>query len=393
MKDELGEIVADIVSEYDEEEAVENLINQDTPKEDNEDGDQQSPSRPSVDLDADDPRMDVDPLPTKVMHCKTCGNQMNPITEIQGECPKCALKRLRTIEASLVKLKQLNPEFKFCTIDAHGLAYKNPIQPDYNKVTVLGVDFYPPGDICAQCMTNLRAYFTRFLEDRGITRKGQGHEKNPFAETTLKLPIQQQLDAHRRFEKFMLSVQAYANDKESGIANTTKFYMDRQKLLLKKEAKKKWEENEKRMNLLYNSSPILQQANPLQNQKEAEKLKDPEVLKSAVKKKGLEFLKKTVLTRLFLTEDENKVPRPILMNYIIAGAMSKLPSVHWLPLLAQAPTMTENEKEALYLVNALRQEISSLMGQPYAAYVDECTEHVVKTYNDWISELASEHDS
>lgn len=363
MNDDLG-VLAEEDSESTLDEQAEKLINRDVDEEGEEETSSSS-DRPSVNLDEDDPGMDIEPLSDKITHCKTCGNRMRPILSINGECPRCAMKRMREIESRLVKLRQINPDNKYCVLDAHGVAYKNPLDPDYGKITVMGVDFYPPGDVCAQCMTNLRTYFTRFLEDRGITRKGNGHDKNKFATTTIKSTLPEQLENARRFEKFMLSVNAYANDKESGMADIKKFYEDRQKQLLKKEAKAKWEGLKEAQKKAQEVSPA-RSLNP--------RNEGPDVLKKTLKwvtEQALQYLKKQELRRNFVEEQE-KAPRILLVQLVQQNSLYKL-----------------NEEAELQL-NETREVISYLLGPLNAAYVEPCLSNVVQAYNEWISDLTSE---
>lgn len=371
INDELGTLAEDDVeTNIEDQDEAEKLINRDTEDANEEEEKSSSSARPSVNLDEDDPTMEIEPLSDKVLHCKTCGNRMRPILSINGECPRCATKRMREIESRLIKLKQINPDNKYCVLDAHGTAYKNPLDPEFNKITVMGVDFYPPGDICAQCMTNLRTYFTRFLEDRGITRKGNGHEKNKFAETTIKVPLPEQLELSRRFEKFMLSVTAYANDKESGMASINKFYADRQRQLIKKEVKAKWEERKETQKKLQEQSP----ARLLNPRNEGE-----EVLQKTLKwvtLQALQNLKRQELDRNLVHEDPEKVPRLVLVQLVQQNLLHPL----------------QRNGEDAHLLNETHEVISYLLGPLNAAYVEQCLNNAVKVYNEWISDLASELD-
>ena len=379
INDELGTLAEDDVeSTIDEQAEADKLINRDADENGEEDDQSSSSDRPSVNLDEDDPNMEIEPMSDKITHCKTCGNRMRPILSINGECPRCATKRMREIESRLIKLKQINPDNKYCVLDAHGVAYTNPIDPEFNKMTIMGVDFYPPGDLCVQCMTNLRTYFTRFLEDRGITRKGNGHEKNKFAETTIKVPVPEQLEISRRFEKFMLSVNAYANDKESGMADINKFYTDRQRQLIKKEVKAKWEERKEVQKKTLEQCPA-RAMNP--------RNEGPDELRKTlnwVMNQALRHLKTQELNRNLVHEDLEKISRITLVE------MVRTRHLYPLALTTDVNVPVEVRAEVESQLNGTREVISYLLGPLYAVYVDQCLNSVVKAYNEWILDLASE---
>lgn len=383
MNDDLGEVLETIEESEEADSLITKYVEEPEGKEEGEEENQTVPassSRPSVNLDADDPAMDIEPVSTKTTHCKTCGNRINPMVSIQGECPRCAMKRMREIESRLIKLKQINPDNKYCVLDAHGVAYKNPLDPNYNKITVMGVDFYPPGDLCMQCMTNLRTYFTKFLEDRGITRKGNNHEKNVFADTNIKLTVPEQLEQARRFEQFMLSVNAYANDKESGLNEITQFYLTRQRQLLKKEAKAKWHENENQKSKLAEMSPLLSSIMKNQKENDAQSLRLQERLFQAATKHGMDYLLKMTLLLNFEEDDPSKLSPLRLQNLVNRQVIHKLP----------LPNEKNGNEEDLHLVKELHKEISYQLGRPYAVYADAYTKVAVQKYNQWISDLASE---
>ena len=384
MNDDLGEVLETIEESEEADSLITKYVEEPEDKEEEEEDSRTSSSlsssRPSVNLDADDPAMDIEPVSTKITHCKTCGNRINPMVSIQGECPRCAMKRMREIESRLIKLKQINPDNKYCVLDAHGVAYKNPLDPNYNKITVMGVDFYPPGDLCMQCMTNLRTYFTKFLEDRGITRKGNGHEKNVFADTNIKLTVPEQLEQARRFEQFMLSVNAYANDKESGLNEVTKFYIARQRQLLKKEAKAKWHEKENQKSKLAEMSPLLSSIMRNQNENDAQSLRLQERLIQAAIKHGMDYLLKMTLLLNFEEDDPSKLSPLRLQSLVNRQTLHKLP----------LPNEENGNEEDLHLVRELHKEISYQLGRPYAVYADAYTKVAVQKYNQWISDLASE---
>ena len=89
MNDDLGEVLETIEESEEAESLITKYVEDPEGKEEEGEGEHKarnssSSSRPSVNLDADDPAMDIEPVSTKITHCKTCGNRINPMVSIQG---------------------------------------------------------------------------------------------------------------------------------------------------------------------------------------------------------------------------------------------------------------------------------------------------------------------
>lgn len=216
-------------------------------------------TRGTLNLDEYDPRFTPTELPRDIKHCTRCGNRIpSPLLAIDGECMSCATKRMRRIDTFLQQRKQLKASRKYCIIPEHGETAQDQLHPDWNKITVFGVDFYPPDDLCQPCYLKLRTYFIRYLEDRGFNRRESNHFKNEWGDPqNQKIPIKDHLENIHAFQDFMAGVEAYVADEESGMKALHKRVTDKFKFLSKKEFNKRCEEKLQIENLERKYYPVL----------------------------------------------------------------------------------------------------------------------------------------
>ena len=115
----------------------------------------------------DDPTFDI-PEPETPKRCRTCGNPLTAVSNVDGECPYCAIKRIRRMERRLVEIRQLKNERTYCTIEGHREVTKTPLFPDWDgKISINGVDLYPVYPLCKNCIDQLTAYPVGDRQQRG----------------------------------------------------------------------------------------------------------------------------------------------------------------------------------------------------------------------------------
>lgn len=195
----------------------------------------------------DDPTFDI-PEPETPKRCRTCGNPLTAVSNVDGECPYCAIKRIRRMERRLVEIKQLKNERTYCTIEGHREVTKTPLFPDWDgKISINGVDLYPVYPLCKNCIDQLTAYLVFYLEERGIMRKGSGNAKNIFGDPlNTPLTMVESKEAQRKLEAFLSSVTLFALDDKSPVNRVYTQLRDRRRAILSarvKEAKKCLNEN------------------------------------------------------------------------------------------------------------------------------------------------------
>ena len=200
----------------------------------------------SVDSE-DDPEFTI-PEEETPKRCKTCGNAISPVSNVEGECPHCAIKRMRRMERKLVEMRQLKNERTYCTMEGHREVTKTPLFPDWDgKIVINGVELYPVYPVCKNCIDQLTAYMVYFLEQRGIVRKGCGNAKNPFGEPlNSPLSIAEASELQKKLVAFLSNITLYALDDRSPVNRVYTYLRDRRKVIATarvKEAKKWLNEN------------------------------------------------------------------------------------------------------------------------------------------------------
>ena len=165
--------------------------------------------------------------------CKTCGNAITPVSNVEGECPHCAIKRMRRMERKLVEIRQLKNERTYCTMEGHREVTKTPLFPDWDgKIVINGVELYPVYPVCKGCIDQLTAYLVYFLEQRGIVRKGSGNSKNPFGEPlNSPLGITEASELQKKLVAFLSNITLYALDDRSPVNRVYNYLRDRRKVI------------------------------------------------------------------------------------------------------------------------------------------------------------------
>lgn len=190
----------------------------------------------------DDPSFDI-PEQEIPKRCRTCGTELNAVSNVDGECPYCAIKRIRRMERKLVEIKQLKNERTYCTIEGHREVTKTPLFPDWDgKISINGVDLYPIYPLCKNCIDQLTAYLVFYLEERGIMRKGSGNAKNIFGDPiNTPLTMTESREAQRKLEAFLSGVTIFSLDDKSPVNRVYTQLRERRRAILSarvKEAKK-----------------------------------------------------------------------------------------------------------------------------------------------------------
>lgn len=169
--------------------------------------------------------------------CRVCSKRTAKALLIDDMCMSCARKKMRYIEETLVRFKQLKEPHKWCVLEGHNLAANNPPGlEDWNgHINVNGVDLYPVEPICQNCVNLVTTHIVAYLEERGFLRKGSGHTNNEYGTPyRSKLSVAAREEAIIRLRHYISALDVLVNSKDDALADLHKSLLNTRAVLLKK---------------------------------------------------------------------------------------------------------------------------------------------------------------